>query len=59
MVPSANDAAETLAIGIDGSEEAFVRRMNRTAKQLGMTDTVYRRRTASTRRASTRRRPTS
>ena len=41
MVPSANDAAETLAIGIDGSEEAFVRRMNRTAKQLGMTDTVY------------------
>ena len=41
MVPSANDAAETLAIGIDGSEQAFVRRMNRTAKQLGMTDTVY------------------
>ena len=42
MVPSANDAAETLAIGIDGSEAAFVRRMNRTAKQLGMNDTVYR-----------------
>ncbi len=42
MVPSANDAAETLAIGIDGSEAAFVRRMNRTARQLGMTDTVYR-----------------
>ncbi len=43
MVPSANDAAETLAIGIDGSEAAFVRRMNRTAKELGMTDTVYKR----------------
>ena len=42
MVPSANDAAETLAIGIEGSEAAFVRRMNRTAKQLGMLDTVYR-----------------
>ncbi len=42
MVPSANDAAETLAIGIDGSEKAFVRRMNRTAKQLGMRHTVYR-----------------
>ncbi len=41
MVPSANDAAETLAIGIDGSEQAFVRRMNRTARQLGMRDTVY------------------
>lgn len=41
MVPSANDAAETLAIGIDGSEAAFVRRMNRTARELGMTDTVY------------------
>ena len=25
LVPSANDAAETLAIGIDGSESAFVR----------------------------------
>ena len=42
MVPSANDAAETLAIGIAGSEAAFVRRMNRTAKELGMHDTVYR-----------------
>jgi D-alanyl-D-alanine carboxypeptidase len=41
LVPSANDAAETLAIGIDGSEAAFVRRMNRTARQLGMRDTVY------------------
>jgi D-alanyl-D-alanine carboxypeptidase len=42
LVPSANDAAETLAIGIDGSEDAFVARMNRTARQLGMRDTVYR-----------------
>jgi D-alanyl-D-alanine carboxypeptidase len=42
MVPSANDAAETLAIGIDGSQAAFVRRMNRTARELGMTHTTYR-----------------
>jgi D-alanyl-D-alanine carboxypeptidase len=42
LVPSANDAAETLAIGIDGSESAFVDRMNRTARRLGMRDTVYR-----------------
>jgi D-alanyl-D-alanine carboxypeptidase len=42
LVPSANDAAETLAIGIDGSEDAFVDRMNRTARRLGMRDTAYR-----------------
>jgi serine-type D-Ala-D-Ala carboxypeptidase (penicillin-binding protein 5/6) len=42
LVPSANDAAETLAIGIAGSESAFVDRMNQTARRLGMRDTVYR-----------------
>jgi len=41
LVPSANDAAETLAIGIDGSESAFVDRMNRAARRLGMRNTVY------------------
>ncbi len=42
LVPSANDAAETLAIGLAGSERAFVTRMNETAASLGMLDTVYR-----------------
>ncbi len=42
LVPSANDAAETLAVGLAGSERAFVRRMNAAAAELGMRDTVYR-----------------
>ena len=42
LVPSANDAAETLAVGLAGSERAFVRRMNAAAARLGMRDTVYR-----------------
>ncbi|MGQ3137324.1 MAG: D-alanyl-D-alanine carboxypeptidase family protein [Sphingopyxis solisilvae] len=33
---SGNDAAATLAIGIDGSEQAFVKRMNDIAARLGM-----------------------
>jgi D-alanyl-D-alanine carboxypeptidase (penicillin-binding protein 5/6) len=33
---SGNDAAAALAVGIDGSEEAFVRRMNDMAATLGM-----------------------
>ncbi|WP_082152838.1 D-alanyl-D-alanine carboxypeptidase family protein [Candidatus Rhodobacter oscarellae] len=36
-VKSANDAATALAEAISGSEAAFARRMNRTAKALGMT----------------------
>jgi D-alanyl-D-alanine carboxypeptidase (penicillin-binding protein 5/6) len=41
LLPSANDAAETLAAGIAGSEEAFVAEMNARAKELGLTDTSY------------------
>ena len=33
---SGNDAAAVLAIGIDGSEEAFVKRMNEVAADIGM-----------------------
>ncbi len=33
---SGNDAATTLAVGIDGSEEAFVKRMNEVAQKIGM-----------------------
>ncbi len=42
LVPSANDAAITLAVATAGSEAAFVRRMNQTARRLGMRRTVYR-----------------
>jgi D-alanyl-D-alanine carboxypeptidase (penicillin-binding protein 5/6) len=41
LVYSANDAADTLAIGIAGSKESFVRQMNRRAQQLGLTNTHY------------------
>lgn len=40
-VKSANDAATALGEAISGSEAAFARRMNRTAKQLGMTRTTF------------------
>nr|WP_135504691.1 D-alanyl-D-alanine carboxypeptidase family protein [Roseovarius aestuariivivens] len=40
-VKSANDAATALAEAIEGSEAAFARRMNRTAKALGMTRTTF------------------
>lgn len=33
---SGNDAAALLAVGIDGSEESFVKRMNRVAASIGM-----------------------
>jgi D-alanyl-D-alanine carboxypeptidase (penicillin-binding protein 5/6) len=33
---SGNDAAAALAVGIDGSEEAFIKRMNSVAAQIGM-----------------------
>ena len=39
LVVSANDAAETLAIRIAGSEKAYVKLMNAKAKQLGLTHT--------------------
>lgn len=40
-VKSANDAATAIGIAISGSEAAFARRMNRTAKALGMTRTQF------------------
>ena len=40
-VKSANDAATALAEAISGSEAAFARRMNRTAKALGMSRTTF------------------
>lgn len=40
-VKSANDAATTIGEAISGSEAAFARRMNRTAKAMGMTRTTF------------------
>ncbi len=41
LLPSAGDAAETLAVAVSGSESAFVADMNRTARKLGLADTSY------------------
>lgn len=41
LVQSASDATVTLVTGVDGSEAAFVERMNREAKRLGMTRTRF------------------
>jgi D-alanyl-D-alanine carboxypeptidase (penicillin-binding protein 5/6) len=41
LLPSANDAAVALADGVAGSTDAFVRRMNREARRLSLTDTSY------------------
>ena len=41
MLPSANNIAELLATYDAGSRGAFVARMNRTAKRLGMSSTLY------------------
>ncbi len=41
LLPSANDAAATLAVGTMGSTPAFVAEMNRRAQALGLTDTRY------------------
>ena len=40
-VRSANDAATAIGIAISGSEEAFARRMNATARAMGMTSTTF------------------
>jgi len=40
-VKSANDAATAIGESISGSEAAFARRMNRTAKALGMSRTTF------------------
>lgn len=42
ILESANDAAVAIAIFLDGSEEAFVQRMNDKARALGLTDTQFR-----------------
>jgi len=41
LVESASDAVLTLVAAVDGSEAAFVERMNREAKRLGMTKTRF------------------
>ena len=41
LLPSASDAAETLAVGVSGSVPAFVTAMNQTAQRLGLNDTHY------------------
>lgn len=41
MVASANDAAVALAEEIEGSEDAFVVKMNEKAKELGMKNTTF------------------
>ncbi|MEW2620773.1 D-alanyl-D-alanine carboxypeptidase, partial [Streptomyces sp. NPDC048106] len=41
MIPSANNIARLLARWDGGSEAAFVKKMNATAKELGMTGTTY------------------
>lgn len=41
VVASANDAAVALAEHLEGTEEAFVQKMNQRAGELGMTDTVF------------------
>jgi D-alanyl-D-alanine carboxypeptidase (penicillin-binding protein 5/6) len=42
LVPSANDAATTLAVAAGGSERRFVALMNRKARELGLRHTRYR-----------------
>ena len=41
LLPSASDAAQTLAVGVSGSVPKFVTAMNQTAQRLGLTDTSY------------------
>ncbi|MEU6482636.1 serine hydrolase [Streptomyces sp. NPDC046887] len=41
MIPSANNVARLLARWDAGSEQAFVKKMNAAAKELGMTKTTY------------------
>lgn len=42
MLRSGNDAAITLAVNTFGSEEKFIKAMNDKAKQIGMTNTIFR-----------------
>lgn len=41
LLASGNDAAMALAVGVAGSEQAFVARMNERAEELGMDETSY------------------
>lgn len=41
LLPSSNECALCLAEAIDGSEEAFVQRMNQKAQDLGLSQTVF------------------
>jgi D-alanyl-D-alanine carboxypeptidase (penicillin-binding protein 5/6) len=41
LLESGNDAAVTLAEGVSGSRKAFVREMNRRARELGLKNTHY------------------
>lgn len=41
LIPSANDAANVIAVHIAGSMDAFVAIMNQKAKELGMNDTHF------------------
>lgn len=41
MLPSANEAAVTLAIGVAGSQARFVKMMNQRARQLGLRHTHF------------------
>jgi serine-type D-Ala-D-Ala carboxypeptidase (penicillin-binding protein 5/6) len=41
LLPSGNDAAMALAVGVSGSRTAFVRAMNTDAQQLGLRDTRF------------------
>lgn len=41
LVPSANDAAENLAVDAAGSRQAFIKKMNEKAQEIGMTHTHF------------------
>ena len=41
ILASGNDAAQSLAVAVSGTEPAFVREMNRAAVRLGLADTHY------------------
>jgi serine-type D-Ala-D-Ala carboxypeptidase (penicillin-binding protein 5/6) len=41
LLPSANDAAQAIAVAVSGSVPAFVTEMNRAAQELGLLNTSY------------------
>lgn len=41
LLPSSNECALCLAEAVDGTEEAFVQRMNRKAQELGLSQTTF------------------